>query len=155
VNAAHPMPRMRTGGALGRALALVVIFVAIGPPIGACIVWIVFLLFEPLVRHSVIVTAPTDLFELFLAILMLSYKGGGVLAALTGIAVALFRHIKGRTSLETAVVSALIANVAGILFYDVMTGAQYTFASYLIIFVPPSQVAAIVCWLIARKAGLT
>jgi hypothetical protein len=156
VNAARLFPQIHADalGARNRALAIVAIFVAIGPPMGACVIWLVFSVLEPMARHAIITTSSFDLAELFLVSLMLSYKAGGALAALTGVAVALFRHFNGRTTLATPIVAVLIANVAGILFYNAITGSHFTLASYLIGFIPPSLIAALVCWHIARRMGL-
>ncbi len=148
------LPSGARAAAVGRSLAIVAIFAAIGPPIGACVVWIVFPFFEPLARHAVFTTAPAELFGLFLMSLMLSYKSGIALALLAGIAVAIFRQVNGRTSWETPLVAAIIANVAGILFQDAR-GTTFTIAEYLFGYLPPSMIAAVACWLLARKAGLT
>jgi len=156
VNAAHPIVRMRAGNAamLGRTVVVVAIFAVVGPPAGAVVIWIVFAIIDADVWRAILTLSPLELGQLFLGTVLLAYKLGAALAALVGPVVMLLQRVKGQPSLQTPVVATLVADAVGTLFFVGFGAGRFGMAGYLFSFVPPSLVAAIICWLIARKMEL-
>ncbi len=156
MNAARPIVRMRAGNTatLGRTLAVVAIFALVGPPIGAVVIWIVFAIIDPQVWRAILTLSPLELLQFFFGTVLVAYKLGAALSALAGLVVMLLRRANGRTSLQAPVVAALVADAVGTIFFVGFGAGHFSMTGYLFSFVPPSLVAAIVCWLIARKVEL-
>jgi hypothetical protein len=137
----------------GAAMATVLTFLALGPPIGA----MVFVLLISVVPGFALMSMPDDKgvadimagsFAVMLFALPLSYVLGGVQAGVTGVLLAIYGWTKGRPTLLFALLIGLLVFALSywMNFGGLLSESGYIWQSMFI-----TQIAAtILCWLIAR-----
>ena len=132
----EPAPGIDTSNALVRALVVVAIFAIVGPPVGGVIAW--------LGMGAASLQSPVPF-------ILGAYGEGLLLAAGAGLYVAVSWWLFGRTSFIAPIVGAILANL-------VFHGATMTampdadaVSRLAYVFLPGSIVAAVVCWLLAKR----
>jgi hypothetical protein len=123
-----------------RALSVVAVFSLVGPPVGGLVAWLAMGL--PTLQSP-------------LPFMSGSYPEALPIAAGTGLLVALAGSIFGRTTWVAPIVAALIANLV---FHGVQLATSATvpidgvvLLGLAEVFLPPSIVASLVCWLLTPK----
>jgi hypothetical protein len=133
-----------------RFIFIVGIFVIVGPPIGGVTVWAT-LAASSLIQQGVLLPEAPGM--LFLSIIY-AYPLGAPFALAAGVIHAV-AAIRWRTSsVLVPIIAALTVNAIGLALFvwmkPWMGGYGSEFVSGLVIFLPPSLVASLVCWRISR-----
>lgn len=136
-----------------RALAVVAVFTVLGPAVGGLIVSVVMLL------ASKAALPAADVLKAFLVLLFFSYWIAGILAFLTGALSAGLALWRQTTSWLVPIGASLA--VTAFLYVSVQQGHKWTYSfgmflpsdapRVLLIILPLSLIAALVCWLPARR----
>jgi hypothetical protein len=140
-----------------RLITIAAVFVLLGPFFGGLVtIAREFLvpLFAPNARLPFELLNPNAIVLLMIP----SYIFGSGLALLAGIGVGLWRIWKGRTTVLTPVVLAVVVVMAALSAYSTLPDNSHLSSSpnsdFLKFFLPPSLIAAILCWFIVKKAEL-
>jgi hypothetical protein len=121
---------------LVRSLIVVAVFVIVGPPVGGAIAW--------LGMGAAALQSP-------LLFIQCSYGEGLLLAAMAGFYLSASWCLFWRTSFVAPIVGAVLANLV---FHGATMGAvpdAESLSRLAYVFLPDSIVAAVVCWLLARR----